>query len=55
VKVLGMTDKQFDTYQRALLRDLKRIKAELAKAAQGVELEALEVLIDDTENQLQRP
>ena len=49
----GMTDRQFDTYQKSLLRELKRIKA--AAKAKDVEIEELEALIADTEQQLQRP
>jgi len=52
---MGMTDRQFDSYQRALLRDLERIKEELKRIAVGVESKELERLIKDIENELQRP
>ena len=50
---MGMTDRQFDEYQASLLRDLRRIEKEVAKA--GLKIEDLDRLISDIENGLQRP
>ena len=52
-ELMGMTDRQFDAYQRSLLRELKRIEAEIAKS--GVENADLDNLIKDIEEQLKRP
>ena len=52
---MGMTDRQFDTYQKSLLRDLKRIKEEVAKLTNGAESKELRELIQDIEDQLKRP
>ncbi|MCL2618766.1 MAG: hypothetical protein FWD98_06920 [Defluviitaleaceae bacterium] len=49
---MGMTDHQFDTYQKSLLRELKRIKASADE--QGAKIAELDELIADTEQQLQR-
>ena len=51
----GMTDRQFDTYQQSLLRELKRIRQEVDKIAGGAKIKELEDLIQDTESHLQRP
>lgn len=50
---MGMTDKQFASYQAALLRELKRIENELVKV--GVKNQDLEILIRDLENEIKRP
>jgi len=57
VKVMGgMTDRQFDAYQKSILRDLKRVqKRAEEKLPPGEKIEELEELIRDTEEQLQRP
>ena len=52
---MGMTDRQFDSHLRGLLRDLKRIKMQLENEAGGIRNEELEELIKDIEEQLQRP
>ena len=52
---MGMTDRQFDAYQKSLLRDLIRIKEELEKIAGDVKIKELEILIKDIEEQLRRP
>ena len=53
--MMGMTDRQFDAYQKSLLRDLKRIEEEITKIADGAKSKALEGLIKDIEEQLKRP
>ena len=50
---MGMTDRQFDAYQRLLLRELIRIQEELDKT--GAKSETLENLKKDIEEQLRRP
>jgi len=50
---MGMTDRQFDAYQQSLLRELKRIKADLSES--NVQNQDLDNLINDIEMQLQRP
>jgi hypothetical protein len=52
---MGMTDRQFDVYQKGLLRDLDRIQAEIAQKCGDVEIENLKKLKKDTEESLQRP
>ena len=48
-----MTDRQFDTYQQILLRDLLRVEKEITNA--GYKSAELELLIKDLEAQLKRP
>jgi len=48
-----MTDKQFDSYKKRILRDLERIKAEADK--KGDSYEVLDILIADLKEELQRP
>lgn len=50
---MGMTDKQFASYQKSLLRDLKRAQEEL-KAA-GTASPSLDEVIKDIEDELKRP
>lgn len=50
---MGMTDKQFASYQAGLLRELKKIKEELAK--KGTASKDLDAIIKDLENELMRP
>ena len=50
-----MTDRQFDTYQKSLLRELKRIEEAVAEVSGGVKIKELDELIKDTEEQLRRP
>ena len=50
---MGMTDKQFVSYQKSLLRDLKRAQAELK--AQGAVSDNLNEVINDIEDELKRP
>ena len=50
---MGMTDRQFDSYIRGLLRDLRRIEEEMIAA--GGKNKTLEILIKDLEDQLKRP
>ena len=52
---MGMTDRQFDAYQKSLLRDLKRIEEEVAEIAGEIKSKELESLIKDIEEQLKRP
>lgn len=52
---MGMTDRQFDAYNRTLLRQYERIREE-EKAINGGKTSAtLEKLIKDTEELLNRP
>ena len=50
---MGMTDKQFASYQRSLLRDLKRAQESLA--AKGISDRDLDQVIKDIEAELERP
>ena len=50
---MGMTDRQFDSYQEILLRNLKRAKDEVT--ASGGSSKELDDLIDSLERQLSRP
>jgi len=50
---MGMTDRQFDAYNSLLLIGLRR--ALKASKENGFENEALEEIIKDLENQLERP
>ena len=50
---MGMTDHQFDVYQESLLRDLERIREEIAES-NGNGSKTLERLIQDTESHLKR-
>jgi hypothetical protein len=52
---MGMTDRQFDTYQKSLLRDLRIIENEIKEKCSGVKIKNLDILIKDTEEQLKRP
>ena len=52
---MGMTDRQFDAYQKSLLRDLRRIEEEIDKISDGAKSKELEALIKDLEEQLTRP
>jgi hypothetical protein len=53
---MGMTDRQFDTYQKSLLRDLERIEEEIKqKFGDGADVENLKKLKRDTEEMLKRP
>jgi len=54
---MGMTDRQFDTYQQSLLRDLDRIEEEMKDIAEGkIKTSAsLEKLKRHIEEQLKRP
>ena len=46
---MGMTDRQFDEYQKGLLRDLERVKIELKE-----ENQTLNTLIKDIQDGLKR-
>lgn len=50
---MGMTDKQFASYQKSLLRDLKRAQQELQ--AKGISSQNLDEVIKDFEDELKRP
>ena len=50
---MGMTDKQFASYQKSLLRDLKRAQEELK--AKGASSDNLDEVINDIEDELKRP
>jgi len=52
---MGMTDRQFDVYQKSLLRDLERIEEEIKQKCNNVRIENLEKLKKDTEEALNRP
>jgi hypothetical protein len=54
---MGMTDRQFDTYQQSLLRDLERIEEEMQEIAEGKAKtsRSLEKLKSNIEEQLKRP
>ena len=49
---MGMSDNQFQSYKKRLLRELQRIQKELDDAG---ETETLEILIKDLEEELTRP
>ena len=50
---MGMTDKQFESYQSSVLRELKRAQRELA--VEGVSNETINEIIEAMENELKRP
>jgi len=50
---MGMTDKQFETYLLAQLRNLEKIQKQLAQ--EGVKNEDLDTTIKDLQDQLKRP
>jgi hypothetical protein len=53
---MGMTDRQFDTYQKSLLRDLERIEEEIKqKFGDNTDIDNLQKLKKDTEEMLKRP
>jgi len=53
---MGMTDRQFDTYQTSLLRDLERIQEEIEQRfGKDVKVKNLDKLKKDTEEMLKRP
>ena len=52
---MGMTDRQFDAYQKSLLRDLKKIKKEILAQKEDMKTEVLDELTKDIEDSLQRP
>jgi len=52
---MGMADRQFDLHLKSLLRELKRIREEVAKVANDAKIRELEELIRDIEEGLKRP
>ena len=52
---VGMTDYQFATHLKGLLRELKAVRKEIALSADGLKSDTLESLINDIESQLERP
>ena len=50
---MGMTDRQFDSYNKRILRYLEEIKEQAVKS--GLSIKQLDVLIDDIKDELQRP
>ena len=52
---MGMTDRQYDSHQKYLLRELERIREEVEKLTNGLKVKSLDKLIEDTENDLKRP
>ena len=48
----GMTDRQFDAYQKKVLRTLEQIRQEIQESGSS---KALDVEIRDIEEQLKRP
>ena len=51
---MGMTDRQFDAYQKSLLRELKRAEEEIAQKFNTKSI-ILEEVIKDIEDQLKSP
>jgi ribosomal protein S20 len=51
----GMTDRQFDAYHLAILRDLKRIRKCVQNDEKDKAIEELDTLIKDIDKQLSRP
>jgi hypothetical protein len=52
---MGMSDRQFDTYQQSLLRDLERIEEEVLLISNGKKSKSLDKLKRDIEDHLKRP
>jgi hypothetical protein len=52
---MGMTDRQFDSHKRDLLRELKRVREEVKQLTDGKKSIVLEQMIKDTESDLNRP
>jgi hypothetical protein len=52
---MGMTDRQYDSHQKYLLRELERIRKEAEELTGGKKIESLDKLIKDTEDDLKRP
>ena len=52
---MGMTDRQFDTHNKTLLRVYEDIRKEVEILTGGKKCERLETLIKDTEESLNRP
>jgi hypothetical protein len=54
---MGMTDRQFDTHNKTLLRLYLKIEKEIEEIKKGncTKSETLEELIKDTEDSLNRP
>ncbi|MCL2616667.1 MAG: hypothetical protein FWD96_03355 [Defluviitaleaceae bacterium] len=50
---MGMTDRQFESYQKRILRELERIETIIR--AKGVKVEELNTLIADISDELKRP
>ena len=51
---MGMSDRQYDSVQKRLLRLLEVVKEEL-EAKHGVKSEKLELIMKDIEEELKRP
>jgi len=52
-ELMGMTDKQFESYLLAQLRNLEKIQKQLT--LEGVKNEDLDTTIKDLQDQLKRP
>jgi predicted house-cleaning noncanonical NTP pyrophosphatase (MazG superfamily) len=55
VELMGMTDRQFDTHNKTLLRLYEKIQKEIEEISNGKKSETLEDLIKDTKESLNRP
>ena len=54
-EIMGMTDKQFNAYQKRILRELEYIMEELASDDIPVKNEKLENLVNDLRDELSLP
>lgn len=52
---MGMSDKQFQSYQSLLLRRLERALKDAKEDNENVELKELELLIEDLRDELKKP
>lgn len=52
---MGMTDRQFDSYQKRLLRLLCSAKEEILKGTPTSNTTKLDEIINDIESELKRP
>jgi hypothetical protein len=50
---MGMTDRQFESYQKRILRELERIETKIRES--GVSVDELNLLIADITEELKRP
>jgi hypothetical protein len=52
---MGMTDRQFDSYQARLIELLKYALVDIQQSAENANTEKLQRLISEVENELKRP